>query len=111
MKRRHFEAVAVHPKRIRSEDVTKVGVWVRRDITSQQRERLMSLNATSAPGHIGVRTGVGGTAVIYLGRIRDVRAARKIAISLLKSVKTIIGVGSVLQELPNERAVGLALVV
>ncbi|MBI2025318.1 hypothetical protein HYT04_00825 [Candidatus Kaiserbacteria bacterium] len=69
----------------------------------------MRLNENLALGHIGVRVGNSGTAVMYLGPISDEKAARKLAASLVRSVAKITGVTSILRRLPNYRAVSLAL--
>lgn len=111
MKHESFDAVAVHPKRIRPGEPTMVGVWIKRQVPLEQQTKLMRLNETCNPGHIGVRTGKLGTAVMYLGPASDTKAARKLASSLVKSVSEITGATSILRQLPNYKAVSRALAV
>lgn len=111
MKRKYFSGVAVHPKRVDPRTGTMVGVWLYLCISESQRRELMSLNQKYAPGHIGVRVGRRGTAVMYLGPANNEVDARRLAASLVRSVSEVTGVVSILRQLPNYREVSRALAV
>ena len=106
-----FEGIAVYPARVETNRATAVGVWIRQDISPRQREEIMVLNKMCVSGHISVRSGVGGTAVMFIGRIGSPTSARKLALYLIKLVAETTRVRSVVRELPNYRAVSRALAV
>lgn len=105
-----FNGVGVHPMRVEKDRATEVGVWIP-DITPDQREAIMQVNEECRSGHFGVRTGVQGTAVIYIGPIKSQMEARKITIFMIKLVAFVTKTHSVLRELPNYRSVSRALAV
>ncbi len=104
-----FEGVALHPKQVSPDKTTMVGVWLGRQISPREREILMSLNASSAPGHIGVRINSTSSAVMYLGRIANETTARKMASLLSEAVAAVTGAHIIRQQLPNYMAVSRAL--
>ncbi len=109
MKNLNFCGVAVHPAYVPTQKPTMVGVWLGMEISPQQHRKLMELNATSAPGHIGVRTGQGKTSVMYMGRILAPKTARQIALELSNAVAKVTGAHSILQQLRNYHEVSNAL--
>lgn len=110
MKREYFSGVAVHPAYVAPGKTTMVGVWLERKVTRRQRQEIMQLNDSYKPGHIGVRTSDNGTAVMYLGcNISDAKAARKLAASLVRSVKAVVGATAILRQLRNYSEVSRAL--
>ncbi len=109
MKQENFRGIAMHPAHVSPDKATMVGVWFRGEITPRQRELLMTLNASSAPGHIGVRADYTSSAVTYLGRIKDKEAARRMAAFLAESVAVVTGVRSIIRQLPDYRAISRAL--
>ena len=110
MKRKYFDGIAVHSAQVSPGKVNMFGVCFKRRITPQQRHEFMSLNPDYSPGHIGVRTNRSGwTVVMYVGRIPDKVAARKLTIRLVQSVSAITGVKSILRQLSNYKAVSRAL--
>jgi hypothetical protein len=111
MKQKSFEGVAVYPREIPPNKHAVVGVWSRRDITERQLRQIKAHNALIDIGAIGVSTGVKGTAVIYIGPIKNVRTARKIALFLLKLVVVATGARSIVRDLADVTAVRRALVV
>lgn len=110
MKRVYFSGVAVHHEHVAPGKTTMVGVWLQRRILPHQREKLMLLNERFRPGHIGVRIGKRGTAVMYLGcSVSGTKAARKLAASLIQDVRAVVGSTAILRQLRNYSEVSRAL--
>lgn len=110
MKKECFDGVAVHPAKVASGKTTMVGVWIERKVARSQRQKLMQLNDSYRPGHIGVRVSDKGTAVMYLGSsISNKKAARKLAASLVQSVRAVVGSTAILRQLRNYLEVSRAL--
>jgi hypothetical protein len=109
MKRKAFDGVAVHPQVVRPGEAAMVGVWLRHDISSQQRDRILHIYESGLQGQVGVRNSEKGTAVICMVRLKDAREARARAASLARCVARILGACWILRQLPNQRAVSQAL--
>lgn len=116
-----FEGVVLYPTTIFKEETqsksllnrrgTMIGAWVRQDIAPEQRRKLMELNLSFGPGHIGVRSSAGGTVIKFVGQVKNPESAHAIANALRREVKAVLGVHLVLQHAPNFCSISRALAV
>ncbi len=109
MKKRNFAGVAVYPAYLPRNLRPLVGVWIAAPVSNEQRERLMELNVSCAPGHIGVASHADGTVVSFAGTLPTTFTPRKMAIKLSDAVAEVTGLHSVLRQLRNYGQVSRAL--
>jgi len=110
MSQKNFAGVAVYPVRIPRIGTTLVGVWLGRDITPDQHQKIFNINNThDIPGHIGVRTDVSGTMVMYAGWVGNWKRARIVAAFLSRVVAEVTGAQSETRPLSDYRSVSRAL--
>lgn len=105
----NFGGVAVYPAYLPKNCRPLVGVWIAAPVSDAQRQRLMDLNATCAPGHIGVRSGADGTVVSFVGKLPATFTPRKMALRLSNAVTEVTGLPSVLRQLRDYAQVSRAL--
>ena len=109
MKKQNFAGVAVYPAHVPKNVRPLVGVWIAAPVSDEQRQRLMDLNASCAPGHIGVRSSTDGTVVSFAGKLPTTFTPRKMAIKLSNAVAEVTGLHSVLRQLRSYAQVSRAL--
>jgi hypothetical protein len=114
-----FEGVVAYPKKIAYRNamtivpstvpITMVVVWIRRDITPNQRARLKQLRDKHPKCQIAVRSSPKGTTIQCIGQIGDANAVAKKAVVLGQNVTKITGARCVLDQLPTYADVGRLL--
>jgi len=109
MKQGNFAGVAVFPAYTPKNVRPLVGVWIAPRISVAQHQRLMDLNATVAPGHIGVSSSAGGTVVSFVGKLPATFTPRKMALKLSTAVAEVTGIQTVLRQLRSYSQVSRAL--